>query len=282
MQQENCCLKQEGIMMFDKLCGLIERHAPQFRRYMEEARIFHFEDSFGSTEMPGEAFDKFFLPFRTIAIDSSYDNSVKVYSDNVKDQLGFSEYRTFIDCWYIPFMDVYTLTKGVIKTSRPRVKGDIDMIIHFDFFILCNQKRILWDYATALDGSDGILIDEARSNVILGICRILYLNTAERFVLEKIPMNIRIHNNAKKITRSDDRPKYTILTPHEIRQKLRMPEHIHQGGTKIPHERRRHPRKLRSDKFVNKQGETIIIPATWVGDREKIIGNKRYVVRTDL
>lgn len=267
-------------MLFDKLCGIIERHAPQYRKYLEEARIFHFEEDFGSITAPSDPYEKFFLPFRTVAVESSYDYSVKIYSDHVKDQVGLTEYRTFIDCGYIPSHNIYTLTKGIIGSIQG-VQAKRHLKIRFDFAIICNKDRILRDLRMFPDKWSGDVEEDAKYNVMLGITRLIYVNTVHRFVLEEASIKAST-KKSKKIPRSIERPIYTLLTPDQIRRKLGLADRVHQGGTKTPHERRRHMRILRSDKFVNKKGQALIIPATWIGDREKIIGNKRYIVRTDL
>ncbi|MGA3116896.1 MAG: hypothetical protein ABSF90_20950 [Syntrophobacteraceae bacterium] len=261
-------------MMFDKMCGLVERHAPQFRKYMEEAKIFLHPESFGSNILTDEQINNFFLPFKTVAIESP--QAVTIYSDHERDQLGLSEDRTFIDCAYASDLDRYEITQGVIHYKRS--EQGYNGVVRLDFAIICNKNRILFDWAGKWD--DDILGD-AQNNASLGINRFLYINTIERFILEESPIHIKT-NKSKKITRSEYRSKYILLTPGEIRQKLGIVEHIHQGGTKIPHERRRHTRTLRSDRFTKKQGQTLIIPATWIGDREKIVGDKIYRVRTDL
>jgi len=58
-------------MIFDKLCGLVERHFPELRKPMLAAQIFEFADDPRDvlpTEYTEEEikshFDRFILPFR--------------------------------------------------------------------------------------------------------------------------------------------------------------------------------------------------------------------------
>lgn len=84
--------------------------------------------------------------------------------------------------------------------------------------------------------------------------------------------------------RSHQRPLYTILSPKEIRTKMKMDETKYTGDRKspIPHERRRHFRKLSTEGGHYKENKIIVIPAMWIGESEKQIGNKIYKVRLDI
>jgi len=63
-------------MIFDKLCGLVERQLPEFRKYVEGARLFHFAGNpheflpnrFEEIEFLRE---NFYLPFRTVALEDN-------------------------------------------------------------------------------------------------------------------------------------------------------------------------------------------------------------------
>lgn len=44
----------------------------------------------------------------------------------------------------------------------------------------------------------------------------------------------------------------------------------------IPHERRRHPRRLSAEGGHFKETRIAIIPAVWIGESEKVVGNKRF------
>lgn len=87
---------------------------------------------------------------------------------------------------------------------------------------------------------------------------------------------------ARKIPRHHDRPVYTLLTPQAIRQQYIPRSKVPTGRKVGAHERRRHYRTLRSDRFTRMRGRTIVVPATWVGPSEAVIGNRRYRVMLDL
>jgi hypothetical protein len=115
-------------------------------------------------------------------------------------------------------------------------------------------------------------------------------NTPNRFIVEESSEAIQRHQkkplkDRKKITRSNLRPRYTLLKPGEIRKKLGLDMHA-QGTHASPrvHERRRHPRTYPDDpeRWPNKHGQTIIVPATWVGKSDGWVGRKYYRIRLDL
>jgi hypothetical protein len=60
-----------------------------------------------------------------------------------------------------------------------------------------------------------------------------------------------------------------------------LPEPEVPQGKRRPHERRAHERKLRSPKFVHKQGQKIIVKSSWIGPKENRVGGKRYRVIVD-
>ena len=110
---------------------------------------------------------------------------------------------------------------------------------------------------------------------------VMFFNSPSRFIFEEAPAKTPNPKFARPVPRSPQRPLYTLLTPKEIRERLRLPP-LQEGGPKTPHERRRHYRTLRSEFFKHKQGQTIVIPACWVGPSEALHGAHRYKVRLDL
>ena len=105
---------------------------------------------------------------------------------------------------------------------------------------------------------------------------VMTFNTPDRFVLETIPSK---RKRAKgRIERSDSRPTYTLLRPDAIRRTMGISSNAKEGFKKRPHERRRHFRTYKSDRYKSAKGKTVVIPATWIGPSEAEIGNKRYRV----
>jgi len=112
---------------------------------------------------------------------------------------------------------------------------------------------------------------------------IFYFNNPNRWVVEKTPIKMKRGKKGPAIPRSNHRPKYTLLTPNEIK-KIIPQEHVGKSDRKspIPHNRRRHVRTYRNARFTHKIGQSIIIPARWIGTTETTIKNKKYKIRIDL
>ena len=91
------------------------------------------------------------------------------------------------------------------------------------------------------------------------------MNLLSMFVVESSPRRSRDPTTARKEGRSHERPVYTMLTPGAIRRQYIPSDGAPTERTVGVHERRRHYRTLRSDRFKKMQGWTITTPATWVG-----------------
>lgn len=113
---------------------------------------------------------------------------------------------------------------------------------------------------------------------------VMYFNTPSRFVVERRPVSVPKRQYGK-VKPSDMRSTYTLLTPIEIRKVLRIGGSSGESSgdrTQSPHVRRRHFRVLRADRYVHKKGQTITIPATWVGPEKAQVSGHIYRVRLDL
>jgi len=90
-------------MLFDRFCGIIERHYPALIPIIRHARLFWFDGEPSkvlpksyTTEEAEMHRAQFFLPFPTIAIE---DTGTCVFLwDAVKQQAGLGNVRYFIDC----------------------------------------------------------------------------------------------------------------------------------------------------------------------------------------
>lgn len=291
-------------MIFDTLISIVERHFPnEFGKLVEDARLFIFPGK--AHEVLPKRFERdvidyireyFVLPFDTVAVEDSA--SCVILKDLEKDAVGSSAYRQYIECLPIAanpeefamgrlsssyemmkeYTDEFMITSGKIRFESVDEVGFLSEG-RVDFLALCSKKEVLLSPVDlALYRVDPTITRPCMLNAKTALEEIMYFNNPSRFILEEEPINKR--GKGKKIPRSPDRSKYVLLTPDEIRTKFGLSEGGH--GKVAPHERRRHPRILRSEKFVHKRGQTIIIPATWVGASEAIIGNTRYKVRLDL
>jgi hypothetical protein len=300
-------------MIFDKFCGIVERLFPELRKYAEAARIFEFPKDNPwfdpqDTENFSALYDTFFLPFPTIAVE--HGKVLIILHDRAKDAVGLNHCREFLifiraddrerdlprkegflkrvfEPFGVSAHEAYIIRIGEIQLEKRSVSNSYNATGDLFSFTVCTRDRIL---ARVTDLEDIDRTEEAAHTAVdialTAILKVMQFNRPDRFVLEISPVTKKKpQKTGGKIARSDDRPKYTLLTPTEIRVKMGLPKPSTGTGTgtpKIPHERRRHYRTYRSDYFREAKGKTIIIPATWVGPHEVIRGNKRYKVMLNI
>lgn len=98
-----------------------------------------------------------------------------------------------------------------------------------------------------------------------------YLDFAEQpshYIVEESPMHMADRKPHQKAARYDDRERWVLLDPEEVRTKMRARTDL--GGSHnapIPHLRRAHVRTLTSERYKFKRGAVINVRPTWVGDR---------------
>ena len=123
---------------------------------------------------------------------------------------------------------------------------------------------------------------DVATDALKAIQEVILFNTPDRFPLEISPTKMKKAKNGR-VLRSHQRPKYSLLKPSAIRKMMRVKEPGMTPGTKKrPHERRRHLRTYRSDRYKAAKGKTVLIDAQWVGPTEAVVGSKRYRVITDI
>jgi hypothetical protein len=301
-------------MIFDKLAGYAERHRPDLVPSIQKTALFEFpyraHETVSSGMFTQEDLEGFFLPFSEVAIEDRA--TCTVLFDTVQSQTGLTAApRKFIDVLSLVAKDpqafrtrakgledllpafqgedLHQITFGRLfsmelpsnQTQSYRVVGQVDRMI-----IVSGRGEIIIDLtAEEMDGAPGAQesFQGTIGNVITAIEELMLVNRDPLlFVFEQAPVKAR---EAKKgrILRSHDRPRYIMLKPEAIRRILgvKTPAASQPEGRR-PHERRRHWRVLKSEKFTQKRGERILIEAQWVGPSEAIQGRTRYKVRLDL
>lgn len=290
-------------MIFDKLCGIAERHFPDLAEVLRKAHLFFYDKPAHTLpkEHPVDRIawlqENFFLPFPVVAAEDPA--SCLFYMDQSPNARGLSSPRTFVECCPLAadpsafrdghFLDGRVLdrlpegacliSQGTLAFAKSaeagyRVVGEVTRIFG------ATKKEI----AFSMSGNEcpDSIIHGCLRNAACGIEELMMLNTPDRFVLEIAPARAR-SPEGKKIPRSDDRPRYTILHPHEIRKVMGLPEPSgEKRGSPRPHERRAHTRTFRSERYKEAKGRTVIVPATWVGPSESVYQGRRYKVRLDL
>jgi hypothetical protein len=259
---------------------------------------------------------QFMLPFPCVAIEDKA--SLVILFDIIKNQRGINKHRYFIDIvrFETPIENFDEKDLAMNKIIKNSPVGDSDPFIvcfglieeikllspkkftaigRLDRVLCClgqpkkSQDVVHFDYS----GDDllrkfgiEVLQQHLKSglrNSMTAMQELFYSNTPNKFILEKRPAK-RKKNVRGRILRSHDRPIFTLLTPEEIRKIMCVPALNKNGETvlKEGYERRSHPRTFHSDRFINMKGQTITIPATWVGPSDNIVGNKYYKVRLDI
>jgi len=303
-------------MIFDKFCSFVERHYSPFNAVARESKLFVFN------KIPHEFLKKnaqmeykkhediFAIPFPITAIEDPA--SLIILMDEEEGQLGFGSRRKFIEV--IPLLvnetafsdgdpdfnpleaasasfnvdpaSAVTISFGHIENGRftedgSYMEGAVERIIFAD------KNKVHYNLKVSEMPREHakVIYENGIRNVFTALEEILAIYTKDSFVFEEQPVTTKPNKN-KKILRSHQRPLFTILKPVEIRTKLQIntPHSDTPTGRSSPiaHERRRHPRRLVSEKGYFKKDKIVVIPATWIGESEKRIGNKFYRVRLDV
>jgi hypothetical protein len=300
--------------MFDTLCRYVERYEPQeIREKLRETKLFVFEESAEDTikvsKLPTQDDETFFLPFRCIAIEDPH--RCVLLRDRTEHQRGFWLERDFLFLGCITDEDnqiadnAYLMSSGSIKMDfdpeLPHLEPPRETGAHFvlnsintalirpsgdpDPQIITEQM-----YKDGKQSQFKNLLKVVGFNLNLAFEAIIqHINNPENFVVEVTPLHYERNKekleNKPRILRMHERPLYTYLKAKRARTIMGLtdPHHSPRGerNSPVPHERRRHLRTLRSDFFTHKQGQTIVVEATWVGPSESIVGNKRYKVLLD-
>lgn len=296
-------------MVFDKLCGLVER-IPEFlpfKSLVEQSRMFVFPGRAHDIlpkELPEASWlsEYFCLPFNTVAIEDTA--SVVILSDSYKGQIGITSRRYWIEAMRLDtspeefadskgeitvnnklhdqYSDCLFVSSGTIDTFKSNNRVDYDITGSIIGFYVANKSGIQLNTKQVISKFNGQVIDGPLKNAGVALQEVMYFNTPNKFIVEIAPANYNKVKN-KKILRTEHRPQYTLLSPAEIKKTIKS-ESTDKRESPIAHERRRHYRTYPDDpnKWPNAHGKTVIIPARWVGITEKTIGNKKYKIRLDL
>ena len=307
-------------MIFDDACALIERYFPPLHDRMESARLFLFPEPAHEVlpktydeELIGFLKDHFTLPFNTVAVEDPV--TCVVLWDTERDQSGVHCKRGFINVAPLKLENILASASGKdvdpdhirkqLEQYPPNSYWVSEGVI--DYVDLDHEKWItsaVVKYITLVTKDDGVVGIETSTpknresfNFLsedhiraarTAMEELFVFNTPNRFIVEESSEAIQKHQkkprkDRKKLTRSDLRPRYTLLKPGQIRKKLNLAAQG-TGATKAVHERRRHPRTYPDDqaRWPNKHGQTIIVPATWVGTSEAKVGRKYYRICLEL
>jgi len=320
-------------MIFDKLCKYVEKNVmwddelKNLIPLLREARLFEFDElaqNLGQARVSDEELQDFHMPFNCVAVEDPA--GLVILLDTIEGQIGTTTPRFFCEITDFgvdpkvygdltdPMLEYMESMQNRLISSGVDMKlSDIISITIGKINSLVNHPRPENQHGFAADVSVGwqaVLSDGLCTrypigenseyaepfarNAIVAMEELLYIQSSEFFILEKTP--IKIKNKKNLIPRSHQRPRYTVLRPKEIREKMKLTE-SGSGSKKDPHERRRHMRYLRDDRYRYEDGKELepkmdpvgrpyfkktLIPATWIGPSENRVRNHIYKVRLDL
>jgi hypothetical protein len=304
-------------MIFDSLCRIAERQPvpPELRKAVEAARVFRFE--FNPHEaLPKEykldvlewLMENLYLPFPCIAVEDRA-SCVLFWDDSLEGEppvRGAGHERRFVECCDFEKSSLDAFCDG-LPEQREMLShrccavsmGRIALDTHFTH---PNQFRVAGgtDFTLVVQDEEVVFVSRVPSleippiamaalrNAASALQEVMLLNDPETFILESTPVSILDRKPVKlkpgqapRLPRTHERPTYTVLKPHEIRERMKLPMPVGKRSV-VPHERRSHLRTLRSEFFrPANRGRQILIPATWVGPAESVVGKRRYRVILD-
>ena len=279
------------VRTFDTLVKC-SKNIPEIVGHLNRAKLFQFfyKDISNNIEQlvkdtwSKEQVDNFHLPFPCIAVQAEMSCSI-LYETDTAGVFGFIICMDFAtDSKEKPFV----IVQGIVTFNFPE-KFTGDMLIPMDI-----RPQIASSFSQNYQFKGRYVMSEKEQadsictipqRLSKAVSFIVLLNLPNKFILENAPIRAtrlidRSKKNKKKtILTAAERPVYVLLSPKEIREKTGM---VSTGGKVKAHERRRHIRTFRSDRFTKVQGKSIVIPSTWVGESEKVVGNRRYKVLLDV
>lgn len=265
--------------------------------------------------------ETFFLPFPVVAVEDTA--SVLLIIDAEPGQVGLNRERIFVECFTMGTSHeeygydgeeaaarakklrnpVIPPTASMVTVSRiKRAWADTNKetgapLICYESelglaFVADKKKMYLspsqWRQMCIASGDWPRMMHSAGVNTKTALEEVMYFNTPHRFVVKRSAERPRKKKGkGPEFLRSNERDQYILLQPHEIREKLGMPEPAHDRKSPTPHSRRRHFRVLKSERFKfdrekHPDGKRVIVPATWIGPSEGECDGRRYKVCLDL
>lgn len=282
--------------VFDKMCGQMEKldqneHVTDLMTSLaRNCAVFETDGCSGKsfTEMTEDelvtSIERFGLPFQCVALSDSKNGQCVIFYDLetdkdclLKRKLGFVVFGVVSDstdllCCGTCFVDKIFIQENavaILMCEGERVARFVNNTADLDFYANQTMK----------------VQQEIRHKIADSITQFLFvlmtINLPSQFVVEATPRKER-PIDAPKIPRTHERKTYTFLSPLQIKARYGSApgnEHLKHVS---PHARRRHFRRLSSDKYVNKKGQIVEVKATWVGAEEWTFAGKKYRVRLDV
>lgn len=286
-------------MMFDKLCRTVERMGGQVKltAMLKKAALFdlkqHFITNRSSNATSLEIEERCFLPFEYVAFDfgrsamfASHMEEIGPAYDAFAAGMHGQKSGTAIKIVAFSHIDKsqdYVFTVCALQSWRgddgtPMFRAGVSSIAIVDPSLgvrkIFRADEIESDEMKS-DASN--LASRIDANVTAALC---VINSPSNWVVKRENITARpVPKGA--IPRSDQRPRYIVVSNDEIHRVIRDPN-PENAGTVKPHRRRAHSKLLKSEKFTWKRGQRIFVKACWVGPEQAEYGGERYKVCLDL
>jgi len=282
-------------MIFDSLCRFAERQNDRLLiSTLRQSHLFCVEHD--AVDFAADIQDNACLPYRTVALCSHYDNIEKCF-------LLSAEEDGPVDRVHMLMLErTNDEQKRKAKWFHERTPEEQATFMREEFHVIITAHIVRdggeWAYSGLnigyLVGKDmvpahneevkqfveeqqEVLAAMAEANAMIALLYLSQINSIDYFILEETPSK-QPHLHKDRILRSHERPQYCILRPRAIRQIVQLADPEEEHGHKAPHERRGCWRTYRDDRYVNVKGKRVWIHATWIGDDEAIVGNRKYRV----
>jgi len=300
-------------MLFDKFCGFAEKHLPDMVPTLKACKVFKYEynpltdpKEYPDANTMDFLKDNFMLPFPKTAVENI--EGVVIFQEEVPEQRGLFPRRKFTVVGQEPANptplllpgddtltwarqhDSFIIAHGTIRDIVPidRCRYWASCAVHSHGIGLFAPPK---DIAIPLKMHSGSTLERTQFQIIFkvvlnAIGQLFYLYTPDHFLVEQAPVKSNGNKQNKtngKVIRSHERPIYQVLKPLEARKVMGLGDPkpaTESTGRKVLH-RIAHTRTLRSERYVNKRGQTIMIPAIWNDAVESVVGKRRYRVVID-
>ncbi len=275
-------------MLFDVMCKIVEKNKvlKDVKSILKCCKIFHID---GVKECTVDQFtqirENFILPYSEIVITGNFSEGKYLYLIREgTSSTGFEKKREVISLKQIGNLIIlfsfdFNENKNIVV---PKNLTGMGLNVNFgDLYDIHNKSFKIKQTVNLNPQNESKRHFEDLMNRDLNevVSLVYHISHQKNFILKETPKRVR--KPGVKISRSHERPLYTILRPKQIREKMELP---HQGGTKCVHERRAHPRRLEHSRYTrNEDGsvKVIKIKSSWIGPTEAKVGNKTYKVILD-
>lgn len=309
-------------MIFDKLCRGVERrspYVPNLTRWMKKAAIF----DINAADLPNndtrtwdeaERLRRAFLPFDEVWIEA---RNTAVEPGQVKAfglLLGHEPISPGHDHETVKNDAMMRNPSPGIQTRDPlymisvteSVYGGYDWIYGYLIVGRVEEESAKVEYCVGMLGCGSIDRDkgmweadlrakplpqnvkESAMSIMAGagelsVLALEVINSPTNWIVKREHVTARPIERGK-IARSDQRPRYILVSHDEIERVIRDPNPANEGVFKDrrPHRRRAHSKLLSSEKFTWKRGQRVHVKACWVGPEQAEYGGERYTVCLDL